>query len=173
MEEMTFVLVAWLILYGCFHLAVMSVAAPWVAFAVNGGNVGAAEDGALKSLKFVKTSSGLRYADVVTGSGSSPQEGDIVVVDYVGYLSNGQVFDNSKSPGRKPLAFPLGQRKVIPAWEEALSTMKSGGTRKIIVPPSLAYGDRGVCVPSGECLIPPNETLEYDLKLLRIAPPPI
>jgi FKBP-type peptidyl-prolyl cis-trans isomerase len=45
--------------------------------------------------------------------------------------------------------------------------------RKVIVPPKLAYGDRGVCLPEKGCLVPPGETLEYDLTLKRVAISPI
>eukprot|EP00184_Porphyridium_aerugineum_P003865 CAMPEP_0184703204 /NCGR_PEP_ID=MMETSP0313-20130426/26993_1 /TAXON_ID=2792 /ORGANISM="Porphyridium aerugineum, Strain SAG 1380-2" /LENGTH=206 /DNA_ID=CAMNT_0027163919 /DNA_START=96 /DNA_END=712 /DNA_ORIENTATION=- len=118
-------------------------------------------------LKFTKTDSGLVYADVKKGSGEIPRVGDLVIVDYVGYLSNGTVFDNTKSKNRKPLTFQMGKGKVIKGLEEAVETMKVGGVRKIIVPPALAYGERGVCVGEErkECLIPPNETLEYDVTL--------
>lgn len=47
-----------------------------------------------------------------TGVGASPQNGDFVVVDWVAYLSDGTVFDNTTSPGRNPVVFQMGQRKV-------------------------------------------------------------
>jgi peptidylprolyl isomerase len=67
----------------------------------------------------------------------------------------------------------MGQRKVIPGLELALASMKQGGVRKVIVPAKLAYGDRGVCLPEKGCLVPPGETLEYDLTLKRVAISPI
>jgi FKBP-type peptidyl-prolyl cis-trans isomerase len=107
------------------------------------------------------------------GTGSNPADGDFVIVDWVAYLSDGTVFDNTMSPGRNAIVFRMGQRKVIPGLELALSTMKQGGIRKVIVPPKLAYGDRGVCLPEKGCLVPPGETLEYDLTLKRVAISPI
>eukprot|EP00183_Erythrolobus_madagascarensis_P002642 CAMPEP_0185850432 /NCGR_PEP_ID=MMETSP1354-20130828/4570_1 /TAXON_ID=708628 /ORGANISM="Erythrolobus madagascarensis, Strain CCMP3276" /LENGTH=219 /DNA_ID=CAMNT_0028551109 /DNA_START=23 /DNA_END=682 /DNA_ORIENTATION=- len=124
-------------------------------------------------LKFETLDSGVAIAMIKKGSGVSPRDGDLVIVDYVGYLSNGTIFDNTKTPGRKPLAFQLGQRKVIPGIEDALRVMKVGGESTIVVPPKLAYGERGVCFAEQGCLIPPNETLEYDLTLVRVAVSPI
>lgn len=84
------------------------------------------------------------------------------------FLSNGQLFDN-----RKGFVFQMGQRQVIPGLEAAVSTMKPGGERKIVVPPKLAYGDKGVCLEqSKDCLVPPGETLGYSVTLLRVAVPP-
>ena len=61
-------------------------------------------------------------------------------------------------------------------WEEALETMKEGGTRVIQVPPSMAYGEKGVKIPTKEggeeYLVPPNERLQYELTLLQVAVPP-
>ncbi|KAJ8900887.1 hypothetical protein NDN08_000186 [Rhodosorus marinus] len=126
-----------------------------------------------KTAKVVKLDSGLEYIDEKIGQGSSPRPGDLVIVNYVGYLSNGKVFDNSESPGRKPLAFRFGQNQVIPGWEEGMADMKPGGVRKLVVPAKLAYGDRGVCVEGQGCLIQPGETLSYDIQLLRVAISPI
>lgn len=124
---------------------------------------------------FEKTDSGLRYTDIKKGSGPYPGEGDLVIVDYIGYLSDGRVFDSSTSPGRKPLAIQIGKNTVIPGLEEAVLSMRQGGQRVVIVPPALGYGDRGVCLSEagGECLVPPNSVIEYDLTLRRVSPSPI
>lgn len=67
----------------------------------------------------------------------------------------------------------MGQRQVIPGMETAISSMKPGGERRVVVPADLAYGEKGVCLQnSGECLVPPNERLGYDITLLRVALPP-
>lgn len=57
--------------------------------------------------------------------------------------------------------------------EEGMEGMKPGGIRELVIPPELAYGDRGVCLEDKGCLIPPNETLKYEIKLLRVAVSPI
>lgn len=106
---------------------------------------------------------------------TTSQEGDLVIVDYIGYLSDGRVFDSSTSPGRKPLAIQIGKNTVIPGLEEAVLGMRQGGQRVVIVPPALGYGDRGVCLgeAGGDCLVPPNSIIEYDLTLRRVSPSPI
>lgn len=67
----------------------------------------------------------------------------------------------------------MGQRQVIPGLENAIATMKPGGKRKVVVPPQLAYGDKGVCLAENkECLVPPGERLGFSVTLLRVAIPP-
>lgn len=110
----------------------------------------------------------MSYYDVKTGNGNSPQDGDFVTVDYVAFLSNGKVFDN-----RKNFVFQFGRRQVIPGLEAAVQTMRTGGQRKAVVPPALAYGSKGVCISSEDaCLVQPGETLGYDITLTRVALPP-
>jgi len=75
-------------------------------------------------------------------------------VHYAGWLADGTpIFDSSKEK-QDPFEFTLGKKEVMPGWEEGLSGMKVGGTRKLIIPPQLAYGKEG----AGDT-IPPNETL--------------
>ncbi|CDF37031.1 unnamed protein product [Chondrus crispus] len=115
--------------------------------------------------EYIKDESGISYYDVKGGSGAGPINGDFVVIDYQAFLSNGKIFDN-----RKGFVFQMGQRQVIPGLETAVSTMKPGGERKVVIPPTLAYGDRGVCIgESKECLVPPGETLGYSVNLQRVA----
>ncbi|PXF40897.1 FK506-binding protein 4 [Gracilariopsis chorda] len=117
---------------------------------------------------FTKEESGISYYDIKTGSGASPIEGDFVIVDYLAFLSTGKIFDN-----RKGFVFQMGRRQIIPGLEEAISTMKPGGERRVVVPPKLAYGDKGVCLEKeGDCLVPPGETLGYSVTLQRVAVPP-
>lgn len=89
-------------------------------------------------------------------------------MDYVAFLSSGRVFDN-----RKNFVFQFGRRQVIPGLEAAVQSMRAGGQRKVVVPPALAYGAKGVCLPQeAECLVQPDETLGYDITLQRVALPP-
>ena len=112
--------------------------------------------------KEVTTASGLKYVDLVEGSGPSPQIGQTVSVQYTGTLENGKKFDSSLDHG-KPYEFPIGRGRVIKGWDEGLMTMKVGGRRKLIVPGALGYGPAG-SPPS----IPPNATLIFDVELLSI-----
>ena len=107
-----------------------------------------------------------------------PGDIDLVKIKYKAYLSNGKMFDSSEGPGRKPLAakFKASPPQLLPGWEEALETMEQGSTRIIQVPARLAYGEKGVKIESGEgegeYLVPPNETLQFELTLVQVALPP-
>jgi peptidylprolyl isomerase len=90
----------------------------------------------------VTTPSGLKYLDEVVGKGESPQTGQNVTVYYTGTLENGTVFDSSAKHGGAPYEFPLGRGRVIKGWDEAITTMKVGGKRGLIIPPNLGYGLR-------------------------------
>jgi peptidylprolyl isomerase len=107
------------------------------------------------------TASGLKYVDLVVGTGESPAVTDLVTVHYTGTLENGTVFDASRQHGA-PVSFPLN--KVIKGWTEGVSTMKIGGVRRLIIPPDLAYGAQG----AGNGVIPPNATLTFIVELLEV-----
>ena len=90
----------------------------------------------------VATASGLKYIDVVEGTGATPKTGQTVTVHYTGTLENGTKFDSSVDRGQ-PYEFRLGTGAVIKGWDEGLASMKVGGKRKLIIPPALGYGARG------------------------------
>lgn len=110
----------------------------------------------------VTTPSGLKYIDLVEGTGETPQRGQTVIVHYTGTLEDGRKFDSSLDRNQ-PFEFPIGAGRVIKGWDEGLSTMKVGGKRRLIIPPDLGYGSRGA---GG--VIPPNATLIFDVELLGI-----
>jgi FKBP-type peptidyl-prolyl cis-trans isomerase len=108
--------------------------------------------------------SGLMFRIIQNGFGKRPQSTDTVKVYYTGKLINGVIFDGT-SPGL-PASFKLNS--VIPGWIEALQLMREGDHWQLVIPANLGYGVRG----QGDGLIPPNQTLIFDLKLLGTTPAP-
>ena len=108
-----------------------------------------------------KTSSGLQYKDLVVGKGAEARNGQEATVHYTGWLPDGTKFDSSKDRN-EPFSFRVGGRMVIAGWDEGVAGMKVGGTRKLVIPPNLGYGSRGVDI------IPPNATLVFDVELLGV-----
>lgn len=101
--------------------------------------------------------------DLVKGGGQTAKDGDTLTVQYVGVsYSTGKQFDASWDRGQ-PFTFELGAGNVIPGWDKGLVGMKVGGRRQLIVPPNLGYGAQGQ-PPQ----IQPNETLIFDIDLLKI-----
>ena len=132
----------------------------------------------VSKFKVKETVNGVKFFEVQKGSGESPHDGDLIIINYIGYLSDGTVFDSQHAPGKKPLAFQFGKNQVIPGLEDALKTMQPGGERQVLVPPSMGYGERGVCLDKDDvnkekCLIPPGSNLKYQLQLKRVAVSPI
>jgi peptidylprolyl isomerase len=100
--------------------------------------------------------------DFAIGEGESPTRQGEVTVHYSGFLDNGALFDSSYFGGG-PIRFSLAGGELIPGWIEGLLTMKAGGLRKLIVPPHLAYGEKGFADK-----VPPNATLVYDIELIAV-----
>jgi peptidyl-prolyl cis-trans isomerase A (cyclophilin A) len=108
------------------------------------------------------TKSGLAYFMIKEGKGVQASAGKTVSVHYTGKLADGTKFDSSYDRNA-PIEFPLGERKVIPGWDEGIALLKAGGKATFIIPPHLAYGERGA---GG--VIPPNATLIFEVELLEI-----
>jgi FKBP-type peptidyl-prolyl cis-trans isomerase FkpA len=107
--------------------------------------------------------------DIVVGTGAEAVNGNVLVVDYAGWLydanapeNKGRLFDTSL--GREPFAFVLGAGQVIRGWDLGLPGMRVGGFRRLVVPPELAYGSQG----AGGGTIPPNAALVFEVNLLAV-----
>ena len=97
----------------------------------------------------------LQVTDIWEGNGGTAKAGDTVQVHYVGVAySTGEEFDASWDRG-DPLEFQLGAGRVIAGWDQGVQGMKVGGRRQLIIPPDLAYGNRGAgnVIAPGETLI--------------------
>lgn len=103
----------------------------------------------------------LEKVDLVEGDGQEVKGGDTLSVHYVGTLENGDKFDSSLDRG-EPFEFVLGAGQVIPGWDLGLVGMRTGGKRKLVIPPELAYGNQ----ERGN--IPANSTLIFEVELLEI-----
>ena len=104
--------------------------------------------------------SGLQYEVIKTGTGAKPGPTDTVSTHYHGTLIDGTVFDSSVDRG-VPGEFPVN--RVIAGWTEALQLMAVGSKWRLVIPPELAYGERGT---GG--VIPPQATLVFEVELLDI-----
>ncbi len=105
--------------------------------------------------------SGLRYILRRPGEGPTPATGAMVVVHYDGYLMNGTKIDSSRDRGQ-PYSFRVGTDAVIKGWDEALSTMKKGEQRTLLIPWWLAYGT------SGKGPVPSKAMLRFEVELIDI-----
>ena len=105
----------------------------------------------------------LEIKDIQAGDGPEAKAGDTVAVHYVGVaFSTGEEFDASWNRGA-PLRFQLGAGQVIEGWDRGVQGMRVGGRRQLIIPPHLAYGDRG----AGSA-IAPGETLIFVCDLVAV-----
>jgi len=104
----------------------------------------------------VETESGLQYKALITGTGRKPKASSKVSVHYRGLFLNGSVFDSSFS-NDEPVSLSL--KSVIKGWKEGIQLMPVGSVFVFLIPPELAYGEKGAGV------IPPNATLIFEVEL--------
>ena len=108
---------------------------------------------------------GVQINNIIVGEGVEIINHSKILVHYTGKLQDGTKFDSSYDRG-EPFSFQIGLRQVIEGWEIGLMGMKVGGKRTLIIPPELAYGERG----AGD-LIPPNATLTFDVEIVDVEAP--
>jgi FKBP-type peptidyl-prolyl cis-trans isomerase len=115
-----------------------------------------------RAVELSKAVTELVIEDVTVGTGAEAVPGRVVRVHYTGTLMEGTKFDSSRD-SNQPFEFTLGQREVIPGWDEGIKGMKVGGTRRLTIPTRMAYG----ADPPGAG-IPPNAALKFDVELLDV-----
>jgi FKBP-type peptidyl-prolyl cis-trans isomerase len=122
----------------------------------------------------ITTDSGLKYVDREIGRDQTfqavtPEDGDEVAVHYTGELEDGTKFADTLAGG-EPYTLVLGSDSEIEGLDEGVSTMKVGGSRRLIVPPDLAYGDDGEEIIFGDqtVTVPPGATLIFEVQLLGV-----
>lgn len=113
-----------------------------------------------------ETPAGLKYQDLVVGTGPRPLFGQTVRLRYTGWTVDGIKFDSNQD--KAALELKLGQGEVIKGWElgvgggRGIEAMRVGGKRKLVIPPELGYGSN----PMGT--IPPNSTLVFEVELIGL-----
>lgn len=108
--------------------------------------------------------------DTRAGTGAEATPGSKVTVHYTGWIfdertesRHGRTFDSSVGRG-EPFSFELGAGQVIRGWDDGVAGMKVGGTRTLMIPPAMGYGDRRVGpIPAGSSLV-------FDVELLDVQP---
>jgi FKBP-type peptidyl-prolyl cis-trans isomerase FkpA len=112
----------------------------------------------------ITTSAPFSQTDLIVGTGTTAASGNTLTVSYTGWLfdsaqPNGEGAQFDTSPG---YSFALGQGAVIAGWDQGLVGMKVGGRRRLVIPPSLGYGD------TRHNIIPPDATLVFEITLLAV-----
>jgi len=113
------------------------------------------------------TSAPFSQTDLLVGTGADALTGATLTMNYTGWLYDASKSDQKglqfdSSVGKTAFSFTLGRGQVIKGWDQGIPGMRAGGRRRLVIPPSLAYGD----MRTG--LIPPNSTLVFEVELLSI-----
>ncbi len=106
---------------------------------------------------------GLKCVDLKVGSGPQAQDGSVISFEYTVWLLNGKKVDSSYQDKGHPFSITVGKGEAIKGVDEALRGMRAGGTRRIIIPPALGYGAKGL-----PPLVPPNAALILDITVVSV-----
>ncbi|MEP6729294.1 MAG: FKBP-type peptidyl-prolyl cis-trans isomerase [bacterium] len=117
----------------------------------------------------MRSSNGIRFVDIATGTGESMAPRKCVYTHYTGWLADGTKFDSShdvtsNGTGGEPVAFIQGTGRVMPGWEVGFNGMRVGGRRRLYIPYQLGYGEKG-----NPPLIPARAALTFDVELMAVA----
>jgi peptidylprolyl isomerase len=126
--------------------------------------------------QMTRLESGVYILDIVVGEGLTPTEGDSVWVHYKFWLPDGHLVEDSRETrGGEPVGVlflpPPGGRLIL-GMVYGMEGMREGGTRKMVVPSALAFGEYGLRDLSGNYAVPPNTNLVFEVELVEVKPPP-
>lgn len=123
---------------------------------------------ALAAGPFQTSPRGARYQDLQPGSGAAVAPGDTVTVQFTGWLDDngarGRELYDTRRAGQT-VSFVVGTTRVMPGWNEAVTGMRPGGRRLVLLPPALGYGGRAV-----DGVVPANSSLMFLFELLDVQP---
>ena len=105
--------------------------------------------------------------DITVGTGDMVEAGQAVIVSYIGMLEDGTVFDSSEEQGEN-LIFTAGVGQAIEGLDIGILGMRTGGTRRLSIPSHLAFGRSGMCTSDGECRVPANANVIFEITLVDI-----
>jgi len=111
--------------------------------------------------------SGVYILDTTVGEGAVALDTSTVLVDYTGWLKNGNLFDTTEFEGGEPFLVKLNDPRLIEGWQYGVPGMREGGVRTLVIPSELAYGEEG-----NAPYIHPNATLVFEVKLREVAGAP-
>lgn len=130
----------------------------------------------VEDAKEVVLGDNVKYTDLRVGGGTSPMNGNLILLDLVGRVVDGETFvDTGAATKNRPIALVFGRRPYVGGMcaglEEAMRTMRVGGKRRVVVPADRGFGATGVDL-GGDAVVPPNVTVEYTVTLIKasIAP---
>jgi peptidylprolyl isomerase len=120
-----------------------------------------------------------KLTDVAVGTGTLAEAGDLVTINYVGYLydstqpnSKGAKVESSVDTGQPAPPFTIGVGAVRPGWDQSILGMRAGGKRTAVLPAVLAYGAGTTTFPTVNgnvyAMIPANSPLVYDFELISV-----
>ncbi len=128
------------------------------------------------NLTATKTASGMYYVITAPGAGANATNGQQITMNYTGMLLNGKKFDSNEDPAFQhvePFKFVLGQGQVIKGWDEGIALLNKGAKAKLIIPSSMAYGDRALPgSPANPDGVPANSILMFDVQVKDIQAAP-
>ena len=129
-----------------------------------------------KGISGMVVANGYKVIDLERGYGEQAETGSWVRFNFVGWFydpaapdGKGEQFDSSAERG-EPFVFQLGKQRVIMGWDAGIVGMRTGGKRRLVIPPSLGFGDKGSGEKGSAKAIPPNATLVFEIEMIDFLP---